>query len=30
VPASGLVMGLMISGEVVTGLWFGWLAACRS
>jgi flagellar biosynthesis protein FliR len=26
VPASGLVMGLMISGEVVTGLWFGWLA----
>jgi flagellar biosynthetic protein FliR len=25
VPASGLTMGLMIAGEVVTGLWFGWL-----
>jgi len=25
VPASGLVMGLMVMGEVVTGLWFGWL-----
>lgn len=26
VPASGLTMGLMVAGEVVTGLWFGWLA----
>ncbi len=26
VPAAGLSMGLMIAGEVVTGLWFGWLA----
>jgi flagellar biosynthetic protein FliR len=26
VPASGLTMGLMVIGEVVTGLWFGWLA----
>jgi flagellar biosynthesis protein FliR len=25
-PASGLTMGLMIIAEVVTGLWFGWLA----
>ena len=26
VPESGLAMGLMIVAEVVTGLWFGWLA----
>jgi flagellar biosynthetic protein FliR len=26
VPASGLSMGLMIASEVVTGLWFGWVA----
>jgi flagellar biosynthesis protein FliR len=26
VPAAGLDMGLMITGEVVTGLWFGWIA----
>jgi flagellar biosynthetic protein FliR len=26
VPAAGLSMGLMIVGEVVTGLWFGWVA----
>jgi flagellar biosynthetic protein FliR len=26
VPAAGLSMGLMIAGEVVTGLWFGWVA----
>jgi flagellar biosynthetic protein FliR len=26
VPAAGLSMGLMIAGEVVTGLWFGWIA----
>jgi flagellar biosynthetic protein FliR len=26
VPASGLSLGLMIAGEVVTGLWFGWVA----
>jgi flagellar biosynthetic protein FliR len=26
VPDSGLSMGLMIAGEVVTGLWFGWIA----
>jgi flagellar biosynthetic protein FliR len=26
VPESGLSMGLMIAGEVVTGLWFGWVA----
>jgi flagellar biosynthetic protein FliR len=25
VPASGLSMALMIAGEVVTGLWFGWI-----
>jgi flagellar biosynthetic protein FliR len=24
-PAAGLSMGLMIAGEVVTGLWFGWV-----
>jgi flagellar biosynthetic protein FliR len=26
VPAAGLSMGLMIAGEVITGLWFGWVA----
>ncbi len=26
VPAAGLNMGLMIASEVVTGLWFGWIA----
>jgi flagellar biosynthetic protein FliR len=26
VPAAGLTMGLMIAGEVITGLWFGWVA----
>jgi flagellar biosynthesis protein FliR len=26
VPMAGLSMGLMIAGEVVTGLWFGWIA----
>jgi flagellar biosynthesis protein FliR len=26
VPAAGLSMALMIAGEVITGLWFGWLA----
>ncbi|WP_428493245.1 flagellar biosynthetic protein FliR [Rhodopila sp.] len=26
VPAAGLSMGLMVAGEVVTGLWFGWTA----
>ena len=26
VPAAGLSMGLMIAGEVITGLWFGWIA----
>ena len=26
VPAAGLAMGLMIAGEVITGLWFGWIA----
>jgi flagellar biosynthesis protein FliR len=26
VPASGLSMGLMVAGEVITGLWFGWVA----
>jgi flagellar biosynthesis protein FliR len=26
VPDSGLAMALMIVGEVVTGLWFGWVA----
>jgi flagellar biosynthetic protein FliR len=26
IPEAGLQMGLMIAGEVVTGLWFGWLA----
>jgi flagellar biosynthetic protein FliR len=26
VPAAGLSMGLMVAGEVVTGLWFGWVA----
>jgi len=25
-PAAGLSMGLMIAGEVITGLWFGWVA----
>jgi flagellar biosynthetic protein FliR len=25
VPAAGLSLALMISGEVVTGLWFGWI-----
>lgn len=25
VPAAGLRMGLMIAGEVITGLWFGWV-----
>jgi flagellar biosynthetic protein FliR len=25
VPAAGLSMGLMIAGEVITGLWFGWI-----
>ncbi len=25
VPQSGLAMALMVAGEVVTGLWFGWL-----
>jgi flagellar biosynthesis protein FliR len=26
VPAAGLGMGLMIGSEVITGLWFGWIA----
>jgi flagellar biosynthetic protein FliR len=26
VPEAGMRMGLMIVGEVITGLWFGWLA----
>jgi flagellar biosynthesis protein FliR len=26
VPDSGLQMALMVAGEVMTGLWFGWLA----
>ena len=26
VPAAGLSMGLMVAGEVITGLWFGWIA----
>jgi len=26
IPSSGLRMGLMVAGEVVTGLWFGWVA----
>lgn len=26
VPETGLGMGLMIAGEVITGLWFGWVA----
>jgi flagellar biosynthetic protein FliR len=26
VPDAGLTMGLMIAGEVITGLWFGWVA----
>lgn len=26
VPDSGLAMALMVAGEVVTGLWFGWVA----
>jgi flagellar biosynthesis protein FliR len=26
VPAAGLNMGLMIGGEVITGLWFGWVS----
>ncbi|WP_428485256.1 flagellar biosynthetic protein FliR [Rhodopila sp.] len=25
VPSAGLMMALMVAGEVVTGLWFGWL-----
>ncbi|HEY0181459.1 MAG TPA: flagellar biosynthetic protein FliR [Rhodopila sp.] len=25
VPDAGLAMGLMIAGEIVTGLWFGWI-----
>jgi flagellar biosynthetic protein FliR len=25
VPAAGLSMALMVAGEVVTGLWFGWI-----
>jgi flagellar biosynthetic protein FliR len=25
VPAAGLSMALMIAGEVITGLWFGWI-----
>lgn len=25
VPDAGLAMGLMVAGEVVTGLWFGWI-----
>jgi flagellar biosynthetic protein FliR len=25
VPAAGLSMGMMIAGEVITGLWFGWV-----
>jgi flagellar biosynthesis protein FliR len=26
IPAAGLNMALMIMGEVITGLWFGWIA----
>jgi flagellar biosynthesis protein FliR len=26
VPAAGINLGLMIAGEVITGLWFGWIA----
>lgn len=26
IPAAGLEMALMVGGEAVTGLWFGWLA----
>jgi flagellar biosynthesis protein FliR len=26
VPDSGVIMALMVAGEVITGLWFGWLA----
>jgi flagellar biosynthetic protein FliR len=26
IPEAGIRMGLMIAGEVITGLWFGWLA----
>jgi flagellar biosynthetic protein FliR len=26
VPESGIQMALMVAGEVVTGLWFGWIA----
>jgi flagellar biosynthetic protein FliR len=26
VPDAGLSMGLMVAGEVITGLWFGWVA----
>ncbi len=26
VPQSGVTMALMVAGEVITGLWFGWLA----
>ncbi|MDR3531367.1 MAG: flagellar biosynthetic protein FliR [Rhodopila sp.] len=26
VPAAGLSMGFMVAGEVITGLWFGWVA----
>lgn len=26
VPAAGISMALMIAGEVITGLWFGWVA----
>ena len=26
IPAAGLSLGLMIASEVVTGLWFGWVA----
>jgi flagellar biosynthetic protein FliR len=26
VPAAGLSMALMVAGEVITGLWFGWVA----
>jgi len=25
IPAAGLSMGLMVVGEVITGLWFGWI-----
>ena len=25
-PAAGLTMGLMVASEVITGLWFGWVA----